>query len=65
MRIIIDTYPYIERETSGHRITLTLLDGSVITLVEPLTTNDSLLISVNGEMTIKPISDNSCIIKGE
>ncbi len=65
MKILIDTHLRAITEATGHRVTLTLIDGTMITLIEPTNVGDGLHISVNGKMTIHPSGDNSCVIIGE
>lgn len=63
MKIIIDTYPNIQRETTGHRIRLTLIDGSIVTIDEPVSVNDSLRVDVIGPMTVSCVGNNSAVIR--
>jgi hypothetical protein len=62
MKIIIDTYPNIKRETTGHRVTLTLIDGSIITIDEPVNVNKGLRIDVNGPIEVYVAKDTGSIL---
>jgi hypothetical protein len=60
MKIKITRTPNDWFETEGIRVVLTIENGSQITLVQPLKTDNILHIHVDGELVIYPRASNAC-----